>query len=80
MPKVLIADELSPRAVEIFRADIVRTLKLLGCSSIAALVLQAGAGIAASVALAWLSYECFEKHFLRLKRYWPSSHARILHS
>ena len=50
----------------------------LGCTSMAALLLQAGAGIAASVVLAWLSYECFEKHFLRLKRYWPSWHARIL--
>jgi peptidoglycan/LPS O-acetylase OafA/YrhL len=52
----------------------------LGCSSMLALVLQAGAGIAASIVLAWLSYEYFEKRFLRLKRYWPSRHARILHS
>ena len=44
----------------------------LGCSSIAALLLQAGAGIATSIIIAWLSYEYFEKHFLRLKRYWPS--------
>ena len=52
----------------------------LGCSTMLALVLQAGAGIAASIVLAWLSYEYFEKRFLRLKRYWPSRHARILHS
>jgi peptidoglycan/LPS O-acetylase OafA/YrhL len=52
----------------------------LGCSSMAALVLQAGAGIAASVILAWLSYEFFEKRFLRMKRYWPSRHAPVLHS
>jgi len=45
----------------------------LGCSYMTALVLQAGAGIAASIVLAWLSYEFFEKHLLRLKRYWPSS-------
>jgi peptidoglycan/LPS O-acetylase OafA/YrhL len=35
--------------------------------------LQALAGIAASMAVAWLSYEAFEKHFLRLKRFWPSA-------
>jgi peptidoglycan/LPS O-acetylase OafA/YrhL len=50
----------------------------LGCSTMTALVLQAVVGIAISIGLAWLSYEFFEKHFLRLKRYWPSSHARIL--
>jgi peptidoglycan/LPS O-acetylase OafA/YrhL len=50
----------------------------LGCSTMTALVLQAVVGIAISIVLAWLSYEFFEKHFLRLKRYWPSSHARIL--
>jgi peptidoglycan/LPS O-acetylase OafA/YrhL len=50
----------------------------LGCSNMTALVLQALVGIAISIVLAWLSYEFFEKHFLRLKRYWPSSHARIL--
>jgi peptidoglycan/LPS O-acetylase OafA/YrhL len=52
----------------------------LGCSSMAALLMQASAGIAASIAVAWLSYECFEKHFLRLKRYWPGWHAQILRS
>jgi peptidoglycan/LPS O-acetylase OafA/YrhL len=51
----------------------------LGCSYMTALVLQAAAGMAVSIVLAWLSYEYFEKHFLRLKRYWPSRHARILH-
>jgi peptidoglycan/LPS O-acetylase OafA/YrhL len=50
----------------------------LGCSNMTALVLQASAGIVASIVIAWLSYEFFEKHFLRLKRYWPSSHTRIL--
>jgi peptidoglycan/LPS O-acetylase OafA/YrhL len=38
-----------------------------------AVALQAVVGIAISFAAAWLSYEFFEKHFLRLKRYWPSS-------
>jgi peptidoglycan/LPS O-acetylase OafA/YrhL len=52
----------------------------LGCSNMTALIIQAIAGIAASVAIAWLSFEFFEKHFLLLKRYWPSSHARILQS
>jgi peptidoglycan/LPS O-acetylase OafA/YrhL len=52
----------------------------LGCSNMMALLLQAGAGITASVVIAWLSFEFFEKHFLQLKRYWPSSHARILRS
>jgi peptidoglycan/LPS O-acetylase OafA/YrhL len=45
----------------------------LGCSTMTALALQAGAGISASLLVSWLSYEYFEKHFLRLKRYWPSS-------
>ena len=52
----------------------------LGCSTMTALLLQAAVGIAISIVLAWLSYEFFEKHFLRLKRHWPSSHARILQS
>ena len=38
-----------------------------------AVVLQASAGIALSIAVAWLSYEGFEKRFLRWKRHWPSS-------
>jgi peptidoglycan/LPS O-acetylase OafA/YrhL len=38
-----------------------------------AVAIQAGGGIAASLAVAWLSYELFEKYFLRLKRFWPSS-------
>jgi peptidoglycan/LPS O-acetylase OafA/YrhL len=61
------------------RTDLILAARL-GCSSMTALVLQASAGIAASVVLAWLSYEFFEKHCLRLKRYWPSSHTRILRS
>jgi peptidoglycan/LPS O-acetylase OafA/YrhL len=32
--------------------------------------LQAAAGIALSMAVAWASYEWFEKRFLKLKRYW----------
>jgi peptidoglycan/LPS O-acetylase OafA/YrhL len=44
-------------------------------SSTAALAIQAVGGMAASMAIAWLSYEYFEKFFLRLKRFWPSSHA-----
>ncbi len=42
-------------------------------SHTAAVALQAAAGIAVSMAVAWLSYELFEKHFLQLKRYWPTS-------
>jgi peptidoglycan/LPS O-acetylase OafA/YrhL len=38
-----------------------------------AVFLQAGFGIAASIAAAWLSYEYFEKPFLRLKKFWPSA-------
>jgi len=37
-----------------------------------AVAIQASVGIAASVAIAWLSYEVFEKRFLALKRFWPS--------
>jgi len=42
-------------------------------SHTAAVAIQAVAGMAASMAVAWASYEMFEKHFLRLKRLWPSS-------
>ncbi len=35
--------------------------------------LQAAVGIALSMAIAWASYEWFEKRFLDLKRYWPTS-------
>jgi peptidoglycan/LPS O-acetylase OafA/YrhL len=35
--------------------------------------IQALGGIAVSMAVAWLSYEFFEKYFLQLKRFWPSS-------
>jgi len=44
-------------------------------SRTAALALQTVGGMAASMAIAWLSYEYFEKYFLRLKRFWPSSRA-----
>ena len=37
-------------------------------SHLAAVALQATLGIASSLALAYLSYELFEKRFLRLKR------------
>lgn len=42
-------------------------------SHIAALAILAVGGMAASMAIAWLSYEYFENYFLRLKRFWPSS-------
>jgi peptidoglycan/LPS O-acetylase OafA/YrhL len=45
---------------------------VLGSHTVAVAV-QAVGGMAASVAIAWVSYEFFEKHFLRLKRFWPSS-------
>jgi peptidoglycan/LPS O-acetylase OafA/YrhL len=38
-----------------------------------AVVLQALAGMAVSMAIAWSSYELFEKYFLQLKRFWPSA-------
>jgi peptidoglycan/LPS O-acetylase OafA/YrhL len=40
-------------------------------SHMAALAIQAIGGIAASMAIAWLSYEYFEKYFLQFKRFWP---------
>ena len=49
--------------------------RVIGSHAVAVLV-QAAAGIAASMAVAWLSYELFEKHFLDLKRHWPSSRPR----
>jgi peptidoglycan/LPS O-acetylase OafA/YrhL len=45
---------------------------LLGSHTLA-VVVQATAGIAVTVALAYVSYEYFEKPFLKLKRFWPSS-------
>jgi peptidoglycan/LPS O-acetylase OafA/YrhL len=41
-----------------------------------AVAMQAVAGIALSMAVAWLSYEFFEKRFLGLKRFWSSSRQR----
>ena len=38
-----------------------------------AVALQAAGGMAVSMAVAWLSYELFEKRFLQLKRFWPSA-------
>ena len=42
-------------------------------SHLAALLIVAVGGMAASMAIAWLSYEFFEKYFLQLKRFWPST-------
>ena len=41
----------------------------------AAVALQASLGVSASLALAYLSYELFEKRFLRMKRFFASSAA-----
>ncbi|HTP28458.1 MAG TPA: acyltransferase [Anaeromyxobacteraceae bacterium] len=41
-----------------------------------AVAAQAIGGVAASMTIAWLSYEWFEKHFLRLKRFWSSAKAK----
>jgi peptidoglycan/LPS O-acetylase OafA/YrhL len=41
-----------------------------------AVSIQAAAGITFSLAVAWLSYEFFEKPFLSLKRFWPSARER----
>ena len=50
-------------------------------SHLTALAIQAVAGMAASLAIAWLSYEYFEKYFLQLKRFWsPDSKPRALAS
>jgi peptidoglycan/LPS O-acetylase OafA/YrhL len=38
-----------------------------------AVAIQALGGITVSIGVAWVSYEFFEKPFLRLKRFWPSS-------
>ena len=46
-------------------------------SHTAAVAIQAVAGMAASMAVAWLSYELFEKYFLRLKYRWPSSREAV---
>jgi peptidoglycan/LPS O-acetylase OafA/YrhL len=46
--------------------------RVLGSHTLA-VAAQAACGIALSLAVAWLSYEAFEKRFLRLKRRWPSS-------
>jgi peptidoglycan/LPS O-acetylase OafA/YrhL len=46
--------------------------RLVGSHTLA-VALQALGGMALSMVVAWLSYEFFEKHFLRLKRFWPSA-------
>jgi len=38
-----------------------------------AVLIQAAGGLAASMVMAWMSYEFFESYFLRLKRLWPQS-------
>jgi peptidoglycan/LPS O-acetylase OafA/YrhL len=43
-----------------------------------AVAVQAVGGMAVSMAVAWLSYEFFEKYFLQLKRFWPSSRRTAL--
>jgi peptidoglycan/LPS O-acetylase OafA/YrhL len=48
---------------------------MIGSSATVALAIQAGGGIAASMVIAWLSYEYFEKLFLQMKRFWPSGSA-----
>jgi peptidoglycan/LPS O-acetylase OafA/YrhL len=48
--------------------------RLVG-SHTGAVLLQAAAGMAVSMAVAWLSYELVETHFLRLKRFWPAASA-----
>jgi peptidoglycan/LPS O-acetylase OafA/YrhL len=50
-----------------------RQLEALVGSHIAALAIQTIAGMTASMAIAWLSFEFFEKQFLKLKRFWPSN-------
>ena len=42
-------------------------------SRMAAVAILAASGIAASMVIAWLSFEFFEKYFLQLKRFWPSA-------
>lgn len=44
---------------------------VIGSHAVALVILAAG-GITASMGIAWLSYEFFEKPFLKLKRFWPS--------
>lgn len=41
-----------------------------------AVMLQAGLGIAASYMVAWLSFEFFERHFLKMKRFWQPPNER----
>jgi len=49
------------------------TLASVVGSHTGAVAIQALGGMAVSMAIAWLSYEFFEKYFLQLKRLWPSS-------
>ena len=42
-------------------------------SHFAAVLFQATVGMAISIFIAFVSYELFEKHFLSLKRLWPSN-------
>jgi peptidoglycan/LPS O-acetylase OafA/YrhL len=49
--------------------------RVVGSHTLAVLI-QAVVGIGVSMAVAWLSFEYFEKPFLRLKRFWPSAQER----
>jgi peptidoglycan/LPS O-acetylase OafA/YrhL len=51
--------------------------RALGSHTLAVAV-QAMGGMAVSMAVAWLSYEFFEKYFLRWKRLWPSSNKPLV--
>lgn len=53
--------------------DTIASLANVVGSRLVALMLQATAGMAVSMLVAWLSYEYFEKKFLGLKRYWSAS-------
>jgi peptidoglycan/LPS O-acetylase OafA/YrhL len=49
--------------------------RLVGSHTLA-VAIQAVVGIGLSMAVAWVSFEYFEKPFLRLKRFWPSAQER----
>lgn len=55
------------------RHGTVQALASVVGSDLFALAILTIAGMSASMAIAWLSYEYFEKLFLRLKRFWPST-------
>lgn len=57
------------------RHDVLTSLSDEVGSRLLALGLQAAAGMAISIVVAWLSFEYFEKYFLRLKHFWSASDA-----